>query len=169
MSEYVLVILRDVERFAEEMGVTGVYREALPDAVRQFNRALEWAKQDDPANPTWQILQPLDEDGTASATLALSCRALADVLREKSRKAKGAPTWFVTEDAELQGSYQGMVDIAEGCTFTLAGSLEGKVIIRDRATFVNCGYLEGDVEKSPVGRFVNEGRLEGSIRPLASE
>jgi len=166
MSESVLIVLNDIEKFTEEMDVTGIHNDALLDAIEKFNRALEWAQQDDSENPVWRLLTPLRGEETSASTLALSCHALSDVIRSKLKQTQSTPTWLVTEDAELEGYYEGVVVICEGRQFTLNGSVKGKVVIQAHATFVCEGFLNGDVEKDPLGQLVSSGQIRGNITTM---
>lgn len=164
-----LVILEQIGRFTEEMELIGLDNDVLGDSIEKFNRALEWAKAEDPENPVWGMLESLDPGSTSPAKLTLSCRMLADIIRERTKRSADTPTWTVTEDTELRGSYEGTVEIMPGSTFKLKGSVEGKVIIHENATFVCSGYLQGDIEKSSLGVLEARGRIEGNVYTIESQ
>lgn len=161
-----LILLDNIEKFTEEMDVAGIHQDALPDSIAKYNAVLEWAKQMDAENPVWTILTPIDVSETSASLLALSCRALSDVLRENLRKAAPPAVWSIDEETVLEGAYEGIVRVNKGQTFTLNGSVIGKVIVEDGATFICNGYLKGDVEKSPQGVFVYEGKVSGNVRTV---
>jgi hypothetical protein len=163
LSQFVLLVLEQIERLTDEMDLTGIHKDGLPNSIHKFNDALAIFKETDPEQVVWRLITPLDPANTTASDLALACRALIEIVREQMKRAQMPSTWRVTEETTLDGVYEGNIVITQGCTFHLNGTVTGHVTIEKDAV-LNCnGYLKGDVDKDASASLIINGKIAGDI------
>lgn len=162
MTEPLLKILKPLANMAEDAQVTGLYAEALPFAITQFNAVLLQAKSRTPDDPVWNVLTPLDPERHGFAVLALACRQLLEIASETAR-AEAFPLWHIGKDMTIASSYEGSVVVEPNCRLLLTGSIEGDVTLRRGACLELGGVVEGDVTAEPGSVIELRGCVEGDV------
>lgn len=171
VMEFTSVVLRSLRRTVEELQVVEGHDTITPEMVLQFNQILEQMRAEEPDNPVWSIVQPMDAQRHTLVDLVMNCCHLEQIAEEAQRRKRGPNRWRVTgtsdgAQADLRSHYEGDVIVEPGCTLDLRGSLHGDVILLGNATLDCRGYLQGNVYAEAYASIQIRGKVDGSILPL---